>query len=243
MLLLLMFGCGDSQQLSEKEPNVQEIVQTVTLASHGPTEASGSAIAKLLEEISSNPERYVPFLSNLLSLDRLKRGGRDAHLQAQNAASILLRFGGESGRSNAIEVLRDVLTEQQSIQHQQSIDISRLESDPDRRETLLERMRKNDVWIGRLTMIRNIILTELSELHDSGARDVVIDFLDMPDVGFKVIAVDYLLDTIPKDRRVRESIQKLFLDPTSGLHGNERVREYLAETKEIGEFGNRISTP
>jgi hypothetical protein len=199
----------------------------LTLAPHGPSEASGEEHRRLLQWVRLQPERYVPALASFLDLERgALTDDEQGRLRAQNAATILVAHGGDLGRSLAVEALREILTRQRAIGQ------SRAEISRGLRTATAERIaeaRRLDRDLGGLSELRNAILSALQAAGDPRAAASLGEHLrDNPD-GLQAIAVPYLMQTAGQDAEVRRQLRLLLADPQSTFYRNPHLAAFLGE--------------
>jgi hypothetical protein len=208
-------------------PEAQATAAELTLAAHGPSEASGEESRRLIEWVRRQPERYVPALAPYLDLERgAQTDDEQARLRAQNAAMILVEHGGELGRALAVDTLRAILARQRALEQRRSQMAAEL-----RAPALAERMaeaRRLDRDLGGLTELRNAILSALRNVGDARAAGPLLEHLrDNPD-GLQAIAVPYLMKTAPGDPATREALRALAADPQSSFYRNRHLEAFLS---------------
>jgi len=213
ILSVIALLCIATPVLAQETP--EQTVAILVSAPHGFTWASGPDITRRLTQVQQNPAPYLPAL--LQRLDPAQIGQSDEQRRrAENAAAVLVRAGGGTGRSQLATRFADLGA---AADRESTRLTDRARAVGPRAQEIIDASRR----VARVRMVERAIVSELASAKDGRLRDVVLNRLPTADRAVQMSYLDYLGAAVPNDPLVRQRLTTLFDDRQSTLYQSPKV--------------------
>lgn len=191
---------GEGDRVSE--------IETLLAASHGFTWGSGPEIQRLLEEVISSPEQYIPIIEEKMRLPEgpAELADPEFRLRYERAVLLLVRIGNDEAK----RVLRESYSASYSAYE------------------ALEGVESQSEVTGFLHSIQNLMMDALGELGDKAFVEHCLTELERADYSTQLVILRYLGNVGQGDESIQNALERTVNDSSSPLYQDPSVLQTIA---------------